>query len=273
MPRIERRRVSRMNQESCWLNHYANNVRSQFGEDGIIDKIFSIIGSGSRLCVEFGAWDGEFLSNTWNLINNKGWSGVLIEGDSDRAAALAEKYIHNKNIVTIHSFVGWSGEQALDAILKKIKIMKNFELLSMDVDGNDWHIWEALKNYSPRVVIAEFNPTIPNDVYFVQDSDFSINQGCSLLALIELGKEKGYELIATTICNGIFIQKEFFPLFNIVDNSIDAMYDQALDIALFQGYDGTFFGAGHMCLNWRGIPIEQEDLQPLPKGMRNYKYE
>ena len=273
MPKIERRKVSRINKESCWLNNHANNVRSQFGEDGIIDKIFSVIGSGSRSCVEFGAWDGEFLSNTWNLINNNEWSGVLIEGDSERAASLAEKYVNKKNITAINSFVGWSGKQALDAILKKVDLIKNFELLSIDVDGNDWHIWAALENYTPKVVVVEFNPTIPNDVYFIQDPDPSINQGCSLLALIELGKQKGYELISTTTCNGIFVQKEFFPLFNIADNSIDAMHDQALDIALFQGYDGTFFGAGHMYLNWRGIPIEQEDLQPLPKSMRNYQYE
>ena len=62
------------------LSEHASNTYSQFGEDGIIEKIFQIIGVNSKVCIEFGAWDGFYLSNTANLWTN-GWKGILIEAE------------------------------------------------------------------------------------------------------------------------------------------------------------------------------------------------
>ena len=113
----------------------------------MIAKTFELIGVSNRWCVEFGAWDGKYLSNTWDLINNKGWCAVLVEGDDRRAASLAE--IHrsrNAEVFVRHAYVGWEGENSLDSILGATSIPLDFDLLSVDIDGNDWHVWNGLQN-------------------------------------------------------------------------------------------------------------------------------
>src|ERR1700736_6997956 len=89
MPQIVHRPVSRVKSDCAWLLDHRSNVTSQIGQDGILARIFDLIGFGQKLCVEFGAWDGKFLSNTWNLIANENWGGVLIEGDPAKFQALA----------------------------------------------------------------------------------------------------------------------------------------------------------------------------------------
>jgi hypothetical protein len=193
MPITELRRTMRVKAESAWLRDFAANVTSQSGEDGMIAKIFDTIGALNRWCVEFGAWDGKYLSNTWNLRQNKGWHSILIEGDPVRATALAAE--NQQSAATVYqAHVGWAGENALDAILVGSELPTNFDLLSIDIDGNDWHVWRALTHYRPRLVVVEFNPSASNDFYFVQDADPAINQGSSLLAFCDLAREKGYEL-------------------------------------------------------------------------------
>jgi hypothetical protein len=271
LPQIELRRVARKNPDSTYLGQFSQNVTSQFGEDGIISKILEILGPKHRWCVEFGAWDGKYLSNTWSLINESNWSGLLIEGDAERARRLAESHADSRGRVFVeHALVGWEGDSALDAILARGPTPFDFDLLSIDIDGNDWHVWSALERYRPRIVVVEFNPSASNQLYFVQDPDPSVNQGSSLLAFIELGRRKGYELAATTLANAIFVTAEEFGKLGINDNSIDAMHEPAMELQICQGYDGTIFGAGHMWLTWHEIQLTQEDLQILPKGMRKY---
>jgi hypothetical protein len=272
MPRLELRRTNRTNPESTYLRQFRHNVTSQSGEDGIIEKIFELIGERNRWCVEFGAWDGQYLSNTWSLINEKGWSGVLIEANPERAAALAARHRDRAGSVFVETgFVGWEGDQSLDAILRRMPIPADFDLLSIDIDGNDWHVWNALAGYGPRVLVVEFNPSAGNEVVFVQDPEPSLNQGASLAAFIELGKRKGYELAAVTDANAIFVIAERFPLLGITDNSIDAMHQPISDMQVLQGFDGTIFAVGHTALLWHGVPIGHEDLQVLPEALRKYR--
>ena len=271
MAKVELRRIDRTKPESAVIRSFASNVTSQYGEDGMIAKIFEFIGVKNRWCVEFGAWDGKYLSNTWDLINNKGWSAVLAEGDSGRAARLAESHRSRPSDVFVKNLsVGWQGENSLDSILGSTPTPRDFDLLSIDIDGNDWHVWNSLQNYRPRLVIVEFNPSASNQLYFVQDADPSLNQGCSLLALIELGKSKGYELAACNYVNGLFVLKEDFLRLGIADNSIDAMSQDYMTTEICFGFDGTVFAAGHMMLTWHEISLFQEDFQVLPKSLRRY---
>ena len=68
------------------------SVFSQFGEDGVIEKIFEIIEPGPKFCIEFGAHDGIKNSNMRNLVVNHGWASYQIEGNPKRAAQLAKNY-------------------------------------------------------------------------------------------------------------------------------------------------------------------------------------
>jgi len=185
-----------MNRASTWLLDHQRNVYSQSGEDGIIEKILEILPQNDKWCVEFGAWDGLHGSNTRNLIASNGYSSVLIEADKNKFRDLQRNYSQCDDVITINQFVGFTEEDNLDQILSTTCIPLDFDLLSIDIDGNDYHVWKSILKYRPKVVVIEFNPTIPTHIRFVQSADPSINQGASLLSLVELSKEKGYELVS-----------------------------------------------------------------------------
>lgn len=256
------------------LSRFAKNVFSQAGEDGILEKIFEILPFSDRekWCVEVGAWDGIHFSNTRNLIFNKGWSGVLIEGDKKRCVSLKETYKNNSKIECICSMVSFEGESSLDELLGKTSIPQSFDLLSIDIDGNDYHIWDSIKKYEPQVVIIEFNPSIPSDIVFIQKKDMSVQHGSSLRAFKELGKRKGYELVAATRLNGVFVRKELFPAFHLVNNEIDTLFNGKIyQTRVFQLYDSTLVVDGCDRLLWHDIPLRHA-IQVLPKFLRTFSY-
>jgi hypothetical protein len=252
------------------LLSYQSNVASQTGEDGIIQRIFQIIKPRNNYCVEFGAWDGKYLSNCWNLIANHRWSGCFIEANADKFKDLMANHGDNKKVSCVNKFVDFEGANSLDNILTSVNAPQNFDFLSIDVDGTDYFIFESLNVYKPNVVVIEFNPTIPNDVIFVQAKDSSINQGCSLLALILLGKEKGYELICCTNWNAFFVRAELYAEFKIENNSIIYMYRPSLDGRIFHGYDSYVYVVGMPSLFWSGIPISSDDFQVVPQSLRRF---
>ncbi len=252
------------------LSSSAKNVTSQHGEDGIIEKIFEVIGdasNASKWCVEFGAWDGKHLSNIYNLIMNQGWSGVLIEGNPKKYKKLKSTYANQSNVYTFNCMIGLSSNDNLESILSKTPIPKYFDLISIDIDSFDYYVWESLIQYKPTVVVIEYNPSVPNDIVFVQEKDMSVNQGASLLALIELGKLKNYELVAVTKSNGIFVVSEEYHKFGIEDNDINKMRKD-LGKRIWQGYDGTIFTHNFSRLLWKRRPIDPEELQVLSKDER-----
>ena len=258
-----------MQNNGNWLSRYQYNETSQWGEDGILEKIFNILGVKQGWCAELGAWDGKNLSNTYRLINSCHWSSVLLEGDRRRFAELLKTYQSNPQAYCVLQFVSFDFPHNLDTIFSKYPIPQDFDLLSIDVDGNDLHLWESLRNYQPKIVVIEYNPTIPNHIHFQQPRDMKVNQGSSLSALIALGKKKGYELIATTESNGIFVKESLYPLFNILDNRIDLMRSKSeTESTLFQLYDGTLVLEGYKRLYWCKTKIREKRLQVFPRFLR-----
>lgn len=256
-------------QPSNWLGTFAGNVTSQYGEDGIIEKVLELVGVNDKWCVEFGSWDGKTCSNTFNLISEKGYSAVLIEGNPKRFKDLLKTFAGNDKVVPINAFVGFDRASGLDSILGKTAIPTDFDLLSIDIDGNDYHVWDALKDYKPKVVLIEFNPTIPKTVEFVQPADPRLCQGSSLMSIAKLAKSKGYELVCTTKTNAIFVNSRFFKLFGIKDNSVETMMtDESMITHIFCGYDGTVFIRGCGMMPWQQIEYKESRVQQLPKWAR-----
>ena len=180
-----------MKKTSMWLLNYKSDKYSQMGEDGVIEEILKILPKNDKWCVEFGAWDGQYLSNTRNLIESQDYAAVLIEGSKTKFKELEKNYAKNPKVITLNQFVGFEKKDNLDQILTKTSIPIDFDFLSIDIDGNDYYVWKTMVKYQPKAVCIEFNPTIPTEVKFIQKADNSVNQGSSLLSLVELGKEKG----------------------------------------------------------------------------------
>lgn len=249
----------------------SRNITSEHGEDGILENIFEIIGEGGKWCVELGALNGKHGSNVWHLVKEKEWSSVLIEADRTYFEKLQQEYAGIERVHCVNAFVSFEGEDSLDNLFTKTSLPKNFDLFSLDIDGNEYHLWDSMVEYRPRVMLVEFNPSIPNEVMFVQSRDMSVFQGSSLRAFVELGKKKGYELVATNEVNAFFVLKELFPKFGIADNSIEALRtDHQYETKLFQLYDGTLRIAGYDRLLWHNFPLDVEKLQVLPKRGRRY---
>jgi hypothetical protein len=190
-------------------------IYAQFGEEAIFDHIFSNIGTKENFVVDFGAGTlNSGLSNSRYLIE-KGWNGLLMDGNpSEKNEIIKQEFITAENIVSLFD---------------KYNVPKEFDLLSIDVDGNDFWILKSImeSEYSPRVIINEFNGCIlegeekimvynpnhswgENDYYGASFQSFkSLLRGNNELGI------KGYTLvhqIATT--NMIFIREDIVPQFN-----------------------------------------------------------
>ena len=148
--------------KNAWLAQYVGNVHSQSGEDGIIGKILSLLPERDRHCLEFGA------SNTKRLIDEEDYSALLIEASESRFRELEKNYKDNPKVIAQNQMVGWEDSDCLDGILSLVNFPLDFDLLSVDIDGNDYHVWKAIKKYRPKLVVIEFNPTIPTEVEYVQ---------------------------------------------------------------------------------------------------------
>jgi len=252
------------------LLDYASNVFSQSGEDGIINKVLETLTAKDKWCVEFGAWDGQHLSNTCNLIENYGYNAVLIEGDPERAIDLRRRYCGKPNINVFNRFVGFGTDDGLDSILAQSAIPQNFDILSIDIDGNDYHVWKAVEKYTPKVVCIEYNPTIPSEVEFVQPADPEVNHGSSLLSLNMLSLTKNYRLVAVTSLNAIFVQAKYFPQFGIANNDPATLRETCPAVAhIFCGYDGTIFIKGQERLLWHDLQYKAR-IRQLPRMFRLY---
>ena len=191
------------------LQKFKKDIFSQNGEDGIIEEILNRLGKNSdKSCCEFGAWDGIFLSNCYNLILNKSFKGLLIEGNEKRFIVL-KKNLEKKNVILVNKYVAFEGPNSLDNILESNNFNIGFDFLSIDIDGNDYHIFESLKKFRPKIIVIEFNPTIPNDVEFVQEKNNKINQGSSALSMLKLAQKKNYSLICATYANLFFVEETF----------------------------------------------------------------
>jgi len=218
------------------LNDFGYNKYSQFGEDGIIEKIFEIIGIQSKLCVEFGAWDGFHMANTANLWT-KSWKGILIEGNRSRFKRL-QKNVSKYNCTCICAFVQSSGDSTLEILLEKEGITEQIDLLSIDIDGSDYYIFDSLKTIRPRVVVCEHNPTIPAEIDLVAEEGNYF--GCSVSALNRVGEEKGYNLVAVTETNSFFVLKEYEELFAEYETRLEKIKNDRYVTYFITSYSGEY---------------------------------
>jgi hypothetical protein len=193
--------------------------------------------------VEFGAYDLKRFSNVYPLWTS-GWRTLLIEGDARRYAKLRSDYAahpqHAEGRVHIlNRFVGETGPDSLDSILTEHDLPTDVDLVCIDVDGQDFHIWRGLQKFNPRLVVIEYNPTIPPHIELIGDGSGN-NVGCSALALARLGQQKGYSLVACIGWNAFFVHREHAALFADSDD-LEALFDYSYLRYAMQSYNGEVF--------------------------------
>jgi hypothetical protein len=226
------------------------------------------VGIDTKWCVDLGALDGYRRSNTHRLITEEGWKGVLIEANPLFFEKLQKLYKDNDNVYAFNEYVSFE-DVTLDSILERTPIPHDFDYLSIDIDGADYHVWDSLKNYTPRVVEIEFNPSFPNDIKFVQPRDMTVFQGSSLRALNELAESKGYRLMAISEgVNALFVRNDLVPA--DAPTHIDQIYtDTSYQTRLIQLYDGTILLDGQTNYIWHKQPIVPPSSKKYPMRVNN----
>jgi hypothetical protein len=196
-------------------------VFSQQEEDGLLLFIFAVIGILNKSFIDIGANDG-INSNCSNLAINFGWHGLFI--DCNKTAVNRGKHFYKRypdpwayQPVFICSKV--TGEN-VNGIIKNAGFQGDIDLLSIDIDGNDYWIWNALEVVQPRVVIIEThvefgynNIVVPYDPDYFYPGRHPVYHGASPVAMNNLAKRKGYRLVGANNYghNMIFVRNELSP--------------------------------------------------------------
>jgi hypothetical protein len=188
---------------------------SQSGEDGVLLWALSRLPNRNGWCCEFGAWDGIHLSNTYFFVSQHGYKSVMIEAEKDRFEDLKKNYA-NFDSVLVNAMVGYGEDDSLDAIFSKTNIPINFDLLSVDIDGNDYFVWEAMTKYKPSIIIIEINVVDKPEVERINNPEapFVLGvTGTSANSMSQLADKKGYAILAHVGCNMIYVRKELLHLY------------------------------------------------------------
>ncbi len=185
------------------LNETGFRVFSQFEEDGLLLFIFSVIGMDNKTFIEIGSDDG-INSNSANLYFNFAWDGLFIDANPKsikRGKKFFSKYPHpwfynpkfccskvtRENVNDLIKGSGFEGEVGL---------------LSIDIDGNDYWVWDAISVIDPKVVIIEThnefglrNIVVPYDPEYFYPGKHPLYHGASPTAMTKLANKKGYRLV------------------------------------------------------------------------------
>jgi hypothetical protein len=220
-----------------------SDLTSQHGEDGIIAAIFDVISVESKRCVEFGAYDLSENSNVRALWYGRDWDALLIEGDPERARTIQQAYDletgRGGTATIVQGFVQPTGSDSIDERLARHGwTPESIDLLVIDVDGMDYQIFKGLTG-RPRVVMVEFNPTIPAHLSVI-GNDSGNYVGASARAIVDLGLSKGYTLVACTKVNAIFVRDDIATPFPNT-NDLDFWFDPYAITYLMTAYDGSMF--------------------------------
>ena len=191
------------------LNRYQSNIYSQSGEDGVIAEILrrlQLIDVPDQWCVEFGAWDGKHLSNTFSLVERKNYNAVYIEGDKRRFQYLERTAQLHPSILPLCAYVGRRKDDTstLDRLLAQTKIPKEFTVLSVDIDSYDLDVWESFAQYDPKIVVIEINSSVPPGIVWRHGPK---TPGNTFSATLRVAQDKGYELVCHT-GNLIFVRRD-----------------------------------------------------------------
>lgn len=196
------------------LAPYGYKIYSQNDEDGIIREIFRRIGTATKTFVEIGAGNG-LENNTVSLLF-EGWKGLWVEASPQHAEKIERclpETIKRGDLTLVQARVNKAN---VNELLSSSGCKTELDLLSIDIDGNDWHVFNAIKGVAPRVVVIEYNAKFVPPLEFCMDYDEAHQwqgddcYGASLQFLQLRMAEKGYALVGCNLTgsNAFFVRSE-----------------------------------------------------------------
>ena len=223
---------ARIRNKKC-LEYYGFKVYSQNDEDGIIEEIFNRVGTTNKIFIEFGVENGLECNSHYLLFKN--WRGLWIDGGETHVNEIREKFapvIANGKLNVLRAFIT---RENVNEFFVAGGVTGEIDLLSIDVDGNDWYIWQAINVVAPRVVVIEYNAKFPPNCDWKQaynryhSWDGSDWQGASLKSLELLGRELGYQLVGTSLIgvNAFFVRKDLARDLFIEPATAENLYNPA----------------------------------------------
>lgn len=211
---IDRLRSESPHQDKKSLIPFGYKIFSQNDEDGIIEEIFNRIGVTNKVFVEFGVGNG--LENNTLALLFKGWSGLWIEAESNALQQISNQYqsiINEKRLKVTQAFIKKDNiNHLISSSLQETEI----DFLSVDIDGNDYHILDVITCITPRVIAIEYNAKFAPPMMYCMNYDedhiweFDDCFGASLKFLEVNLKEKGYSLVGCNIngVNAFFVKSD-----------------------------------------------------------------
>jgi hypothetical protein len=192
------------------FQRYRRNTYSQNGEDGVIAEIARRIGLKPSWTCDVGAWDGRYGSNCYALVK-KGWPCLMIEADGRKFEYLQQLARRSEGLIRpmrAHVDPG-DGPESLDVLIERALLPGPVELISIDIDGFDYHVWQGL-SHRPAVMVIEISSGwLPGERYVHGDTKGS-NRLTSFSSMLDLGRQKQYTLACHT-GNMIFVRDEDAP--------------------------------------------------------------
>jgi hypothetical protein len=196
------------------LNRYERQVFSQYGEDGILEEIFKRIGTTNKYFIEFGVENGLECNSLFLLMKN--WQGLWIEGSPAHYQQITERFRSQLWGGTLKAMNAFIKADNIEQLFMQANVPAEPDLLSIDIDGNDYHVWNAINNYRPRVLVMEYNAVFPAGTEFVMKYnpghiwDGTSYYGASLSSLELLSVKKGYQLVGCNFAgvNAFFVRND-----------------------------------------------------------------
>jgi hypothetical protein len=215
--RLELRQLNLDVQSMSQLQRYEFKVFSQWGEDGIIQYLVNNIEIVHKTFVEFGVQDYKE-SNTRFLLQNNNWSGLIMDASAEDIQAVKNDPIYYRN--NLNAVCAFIDKDNINKLLQNNGMRGDIGLLSIDIDGNDYWIWQAIDCVKPRIVICEYDSllgyekavTTPYEKNFDRTkAHYSfLYGGASIAALHKLGTQKGYALVGSNSAgnNAFFVRND-----------------------------------------------------------------
>jgi hypothetical protein len=216
------------------LNEVEFQVFSQFGDDGIIQYLINKLPIPSKTFIEFGV-ENYRESNTRFLLINDYWSGYIIDGSKMNIEAIkSEQYYSFYDLKAEASFIKKTN---INELLGNSNFHHELGILSIDIDGNDYWIWQQIEQFRPCILICEYNSlfgfkpfTIPYQEDFVRGVNSPFNfYGTSLRSVFNLSKERGYTFIGCNSAgnNAYFIKDQYFESLSISAPTLEEGFEFA----------------------------------------------